>query len=265
MNRLSFLEQTFLQNIRDNTDYDQVEFVLLNYNSSDAMEEWVRDNLAGYIAEGRVVYIHEKTAKFFRPAHSRNVCVRMARGEVICNVDADNFTGAGFAQFLYKIFSQDELPRIANTYDLFEFKHLSTHGRIAIRKWHFLKMGGYDETFIGWGSEDGDLNRRCMSAGFIRSIIPPEYLRYIDHEDELRVSLIDFSELGNRRDILDLAKNMHLSNEANWKRSLQLAKDAYFSANFGRTWGKASVIRNFTEQIELDSTWVKWENENLSS
>jgi len=37
MNRLHQLSQTLLQNIRDNEDYSELEFIVLDYNSNDGM------------------------------------------------------------------------------------------------------------------------------------------------------------------------------------------------------------------------------------
>lgn len=249
MNRLDHLRETLPANLAANSDYADLEFVLLNYNSTDEMEEWVMDTFSHEIKSGRVVYVRENTARFFKPAHSRNVCARMASGEVICNVDADNFTGQGFASFLTAEFS-DPTPAIANTYDLYEYKELCTHGRIAIRRWHFYKMGGYDENQVGWGGEDGDLNRRCLAAGFRRIVIPPMYLQYIDHDERVRLQLID---LGNAD---DLTKAKETTNRANWMRSSDRVRNKMFVANVGRVWGKAVVKRNYSDEIKLETTWV---------
>jgi hypothetical protein len=41
MDRLSHLKKLYAKNIENNRDYPNVEFVLLDYNSSDELEEWV--------------------------------------------------------------------------------------------------------------------------------------------------------------------------------------------------------------------------------
>jgi hypothetical protein len=73
MNRLHQLKQTLMQNIADNADYEQLEFVVLDYNSKDGMEEWVKQNLAGQIKTGRVVYYKTIEPESWSPSHSKNL------------------------------------------------------------------------------------------------------------------------------------------------------------------------------------------------
>ena len=54
MGRAHHLKRTVPKNLRDNSDYPQVEFVLLNYGSPDDMHEWVGKNLGREMAEGTV-------------------------------------------------------------------------------------------------------------------------------------------------------------------------------------------------------------------
>lgn len=56
MNRLHHLEQTLLTNILDNADYPDLEFVLLDYNSTDQLEQYVKTSLQQYIDNGTLVY-----------------------------------------------------------------------------------------------------------------------------------------------------------------------------------------------------------------
>jgi len=52
MNRLYHLQETLPKNIKDNYLPDDVEFVLLDYHSSDGLEEWVRSEMQTYIDNG---------------------------------------------------------------------------------------------------------------------------------------------------------------------------------------------------------------------
>src|SRR5580704_1798101 len=52
--RLHHLRRTLPQNIADNRDYPNLEFVLLDYNSTDGLGEWVRHELSEEIASGRL-------------------------------------------------------------------------------------------------------------------------------------------------------------------------------------------------------------------
>ena len=52
MNRLHHLKKTLPQNIKDNQDYEDCVFVVLNYNSRDGLHEWMLENMAEQIKSG---------------------------------------------------------------------------------------------------------------------------------------------------------------------------------------------------------------------
>ena len=49
MNRLKHLQETLEKNILDNFLVDEVEFVVLDYNSQDGLEEWIAQSMMKYI------------------------------------------------------------------------------------------------------------------------------------------------------------------------------------------------------------------------
>jgi glycosyltransferase involved in cell wall biosynthesis len=253
MNRLCHLEHTLPQNIEDNEDCEDLEFVVLDYNSTDGLEEWIRDSYIDLIKEGRLVYFHEKSATHFLPSHSRNISIRCATGEVTCNVDADNFTGEGFASFLTEVF-QPYRPILANSYDLSSWHNMSTHGRLAMHKQSFLRMGGYDEFMRGWGAEDFDLNNRCLLAGFERVEIPEKYFKVIDHGDDVRVENCDFGFLDAVPESEEERKEA--TNKINCDRMAWKRRNRFYVANVGKCWGEAFVEKNFVETIHLGNPWI---------
>jgi glycosyltransferase involved in cell wall biosynthesis len=96
-NRAHHYKKTILKNIHDNIHDSNVEFILLDYNSQDDLEEWVRDNLQDYIEMGVVTYYKTFDPLYFQRSHSRNMVFRLAKGDLICNIDADNYTGYSFS------------------------------------------------------------------------------------------------------------------------------------------------------------------------
>lgn len=249
MNRLSFLQQTLPKNIIDNNDYDNLEFVILNYNSKDDIDTWIQDNYSDLIKIGRLIYVKEFTATHFYPSHSRNVCARMTSGDIICNVDADNFTGEGFAAFLNKAFKHTSIAIGSDTHTK---NHPSTFGRIAIERREFVRLGGYDESFVGWGSEDGDLIRRCIKLNFNQIVIPSQYLNYIEHNNHLRIENIDFSLFQGLSDV----EKKEASHLVNYEKSIMKSNKGLFVANLNQFWGKAKVLKNFSDEIELKNPWI---------
>lgn len=56
MDRLFHLKKTLLKNIKNNITYPHLEFVLLDYNSQDGLEEWVVENCKEYLENGILKY-----------------------------------------------------------------------------------------------------------------------------------------------------------------------------------------------------------------
>ena len=50
----------------------------------------------------------------------------------------------------------------------------------------FLKFGGYDEAFRGWGGEDKELYERLQNNGLIEFFVPKNSISSIPHGNELR-------------------------------------------------------------------------------
>lgn len=187
MNRLSHLKKTYIQNIKDNLDYPNVEFILLNYNSSDNMDFWAQKYLSSFIEKGIVKYYSTSDPLYFKHSHSRNITFRMASGEILCNLDADNWTGKGFAFYINKKFVEKKNIIITTTRNRHKIK--DTFGRICFLKKDFSKTGGFDETFTNYGWEDIDFINRVKLLGRDEvSIENIEYLQVISHDDFARIS-----------------------------------------------------------------------------
>jgi len=92
MGRLYNLKETLPQNIEDNKAYPNLEFVILDYNSKDNLWEWMSRNMMDHILSGRVSYYRTTEPKYFSMSHSRNIAYKVAKGEIVNNLDADNYT-----------------------------------------------------------------------------------------------------------------------------------------------------------------------------
>ncbi|MGB5820427.1 MAG: glycosyltransferase family A protein [Saonia sp.] len=185
MNRLHHLKQTLPQNIEDNIDYGNIEFVILNYNSQDGIDEWITANFSEYIDNEILTYIKTKQPKHFQMSHSKNVVAKHANGNIVCNVDADNFLGKGFANFINKNFKTDE-----NIYLAVDKKIAprDCYGRICVRKADFMYLRGYDESMTGYGFEDFDFRNRLGLLGRKTIYISNEkYLKALIHDDKTRL------------------------------------------------------------------------------
>ena len=185
MNRLVHLQSTILKNIQDNKEYRNLEFILLNYNSKDGLDTWVYSNLMSYIETNRLVYLKYEDSEVFNLSHARNLAIKYSNGEIICCIDADNFTGANYVQFVKNKFN--------NHVDLFlTVDHTNSpsdlFGRMCFRKKNHKDINGFDEKLKGHGFEDFDFINRLKKKGLVNEYIKKkEYLKFIEHSTLQRV------------------------------------------------------------------------------
>ena len=185
--RLAHLRETLPQNMADNADYPDLEFVVVDYNSEDGLKEWIEDNFQTEMGNGRLKYVHAPDHKYFHMAHAKNIAHRMATGDIICNIDADNFTKQGFAAYIDDVFRTTENIFLRSAkINRQKIPDTGLGGRIAVRRSDFYTVGGYNEDTSGWGPEDADFARRLERIGLSELEIPYEYLKFITHNDDLR-------------------------------------------------------------------------------
>ena len=182
--RLHHIKETFLSNLKNNIDYEDVEFVLLNWNSQDGMDDWVQQNLKGYIDDGVVKYLHTKQAPHFEMARTKNVTAKNASGEIVCWVDGDNFISENYADYLNEKFNENENIILNNIRRVNKGNPASSNwGRIALMKKYFLEVGGYDETFQGWGWEERDFKQRTQLHLNLKDVKFEKHdANFIEHE-----------------------------------------------------------------------------------
>ena len=236
MGRTNDLRRTYLKNIADNLDYPDIEFVLLNYNSKDDMDEWVKRYLSPFIEDGIVNYYKTTEPEFYEMGHSRNVQSKLAQGDIINNVDADNYAGFGFADAINK------LAELKRTKAVFCKGKRMMHGRFGMYKREFMEVGGYDEDLTGYGYDDHWVMDRAMARGYKMmwwtGVPDNNFMRRIKTPRNL------------------VGVNMR---EKSWKkteRANQELAEAKLAAgdltsNIDRHWGKATVIKNFGEEISI--------------
>ena len=203
MGRLHHLKQTLPRNIAWNADHPDHEYVLLDYNSPDGMGDWVQSEYGDLLRSGRLVYYRYDDAQFFSYSHARNMAARLCRGEIICNIDADNLTGPGFARYIEGAMKDKDLlvgcelekgvfTPILNDYGF--------TGRMAVRRQAFLDTGGYDEDMIAWGYEDIDLYHRLGRRGLRCAPIDRQFLTALPHDDKERIAFTKVKDIGRESD-----------------------------------------------------------------
>jgi hypothetical protein len=239
MGRSMHVQETLIKNIQDNRGYPRLEVVLLDYNSGDGLEQWVRDHCRQWIEEKILFFYRTTEPKFFHRSHAKNVAHLLASGDVVVNVDADNWVGRGFAQHLGRLFAEHPVGmcRCGRSGDG------GAGGRIAVSRAEFIGLGGYEEQMLGWGYEDGDLSLRGRRSGLPYRTLDPSFCRCIDHTDELREKHETPPGQPTLTKALACSRNSGL-----FERRRDSADTI---ANAGRIWGKAFVQRNFRHMVKV--------------
>lgn len=226
MNRFNHLKQTLPKNLFYATDYPDVEFIIIDYSSSDnSIENWIKSTfLMECIESGRLVYYKFNGAKQFSHSHSKNLGIRLASGELVINVDADNFIGKGFLPYVVnEIHAGSDFMLACHIIDMETVNWVDNKkdvvGRIAIKKDILFKIGGYNETFDGYGFEDMDLFYRLIGLEYKHTVFNSKFLlKPIAHTNEARIfnciehNMIKSNYLNRQKSMLNLIRNIYTAN-----------------------------------------------------
>jgi hypothetical protein len=206
--RLDHLKITLPQNIRDRGGNGAV-FVLLDYNDQNGLGDYIQREHKADLDAGRLVYYRNKDAPKFRMAHAKNQAHRCGMLEgawVMCNLDADNFAGPQFTDYIANKFIESDKEQEAvflgargNHRGPGNLVRVKTppgcFGRIAVLTDAFRQVGGYDEVFSGWSPDDKDFAQRVSNIGYGWRRIHTSYLKAIKHGPGLRFRECENSEL----------------------------------------------------------------------
>lgn len=203
MGRAHHLKETLPSNLAASVNWDRpdaVEFVILDYTSPDDLAEWITTDprLKPYLEAGILKFARCEGQPYFRHSHAKNMAHALATGDVVCNLDADNFVGVGFTDYLRTVFTRHPNAIVAsNRLDsrLNVGVHKGCMGRVALSKTNFAMLGGYDESdrFRGWAGEDSDLVIRGVKK-FLRPVLIRDrrFLQVVQHSDLERIKLTEF-------------------------------------------------------------------------
>lgn len=201
--RAGHLERTLPMNLLANYESENVVIVVLDYNSRDHLGDYLHAHHRADMKRGRLSTYRFTEPTKFRMAHAKNLAHRLGMMEganVLVNLDADNYTGPGFGQYLAKEFATDE--RIFLWANMVKGKmDRGISGRIAVRHDAFVAVGGYDEKFESWSCDDKDINLRLRMNDWEGREIEEQYLSAILHND--RVRFRDYPEVLKASDSQD--------------------------------------------------------------
>jgi len=281
MARLKHVRHTLPKNLIENEDYNDCEFVLLDYNSNDGLEDWVKANLMRYIESGKLIYAKTTEPDYFFHNHAKNMAARLCTGDVVCGIDADNYTatddsnGEGLAKYLNRIFTK---PREGNIFvralgwehrekewhSIMTYRYYSCSGKIACLRKHFMEFRGYDEHLQGHYFDEEEFWKRLEHVcGFKHIRLPVGFSKAISHTNYERLKninpeLINKSELNRKRKENSDGINQETMN-ATWVKhnypngarnqeicQANIANKISKPNKYGQ-WGRGTVTINFDE------------------
>lgn len=232
-NRLHQIRETLRRNLDDNSLFSEwVEFVLVDFGSTDGLREWVVGNFQGELASGYLKYFHTDGLPFWHCSVAKNTSHLLAAGDILVNLDCDNFTGPNGGRFVIRHWlKHDGEKLVLHQFDGNYWRGI--YGRLATDRESFMAVGGYDESLEAASWQDGDLLRRLEGYG-ARCIVDP-HPRYNQTIPNDRNEILTYVNSPLSYDEM-MAKNKAIS-EAN------LAAGNW-TVNRGHEWG---IRRNLTD------------------
>lgn len=216
MDRLHHLMQTLPINIKNTESYQNKEFIVLDYGSKDNLKEWIKPY--------NVKFFRTEKPKYFIAAHAKNIAHRQATGDILCNLDADNYLVEGFPEYINELFQSKNCILGSGPVDL--FGNAGCCGKIALKKEHFYSVNGYDEEQnLGWGWDDTSLRYRAKMHNNLEEVIcDPKWSIVINHSNEERVKNY-------------VIKNIEESRDWSVERLKYLAINKKYVVNQNKNWG----------------------------
>ena len=234
MDRLFHLKETYLQNIENSSSYQNREFILLNYNSQDSIDSWVRENLKNHLKSGLVKYYKTTEAKWWVAAHAKNIAHKQADGDLLCNLDCDNFVVPGFCEYVVGLFAKGRFEKdiILAAPESDPRGNRGTCGMITCRKEHFYSVNGYDESInLGWSMEDTNFQFRCrMHNNLDLAVLDINYTKCIGHGNETRTKNCQL-------------KDPIFTKKVSENLTIDCAAEKNYIANKDVKWGEAQLVK----------------------
>jgi hypothetical protein len=150
----------------------------------------------------------------YTSSYAKNVCHKLATGEILFNLDADNYLNKELFNDLRKLnYGQWLIPRLHGNDE-------GSYGRLGYTRDTFHNVLGYDETIVGMKGGDGSLNEK-----FLRFKYKPV------------VATMNHIAIQNTREQKDMYTDLYD------KRNPPI--------DYPSHWGAASVIDYFGNTIEI--------------
>lgn len=206
--------------------YPNIEMVVV----ADGRDEAIKSVTYNPEFTGQLLRLHN--APYYRASYMRNVGAMAATGEYFGFVDADVYLHTDWVSSCMSLLTKSA-DIVANDQTLSGDDAGGITGSMAIARWLFEKLHGYNENLDGaWGYEDTDLLIRAQRAGGRVGSFPMKMLQHLKHDDRARQEFFKDNTLPPRtpklfvRHLLTCEKDAEVHPyEANRVRRIQFPKD----------------------------------------
>ncbi len=208
-NRLDTLQEVVPTLLAQDLPREQYELLICDSNSNDGTAEY----LAGVGA--RFANVRHLPGAYSGRAMARNAGITAARGEVVMFNDADILASPDLlSRHLQRHQQRDRLAVVGwevQVRDLADYAYKRDHiaarghlhppsrkrlswlyfltGNASVQRDDLLRVGGFDESFTGYGHEDLELGYRLQKAG-VQIVYEPRAVSYhcqdIPHQDQVQ-------------------------------------------------------------------------------
>ena len=134
-----------------------VEIAVLDYNSQDDLEEYIKE-----ITWEGIAYTKYTGNSYFHMGHARNMAMLAGSGEYLIMLSTDIMMSQHYIIHLRKELGKGLWTHHSDTYV----------GVVCVPRQEFIDAGGYDERFEFYGKEDKDFLARLKRRGKPHTQIP---------------------------------------------------------------------------------------------
>jgi len=219
MNRKRALKKCLQSRIKAANNSPPVEIVILDYNSTDGLKRYIKNiKKSKPFVEGNFLTYQRYTGRnYYHLAHAWNLAAKASKGDYIVIFGTDAFLHEDFFSFIREAIEKHQ----------YEWMSVGRqNGTIVCKRQVFMDIGGYDENFEYYGSEDKDIIRRLKHGGFKRGVIPGNLrkITYTYNKDKIK------NYRGNltKKEMMVLNADIRHENE---KKNILIA-------NQGKEWGQ---------------------------
>ncbi len=151
--------------------------VVVDYACPDGTANWVEQHYP------KVTVVRVTDDAGFCLARARNIGANAVKSSWIAFIDADVSVHDGWDAWLQNHLRPATMYRAGAVNSKVDQE---TYGTFICEKTAFDRVGGYDESFTGWGGEDVDLYRRLTTALVAQQTYPGALVTAISHGDDER-------------------------------------------------------------------------------